>query len=757
MIITENKKDVEILGVDDTLKMRLSKSDEVEAHIVKILTENYRFPIASHVREAVSNHLDSHVENGNPNEPILVSLYKNETGNYTFETRDNGLGLSAEEFDKYYMQVGESSKRGKADLIGGKGCGAKAILSYRDSYEVICRKDGIENKFLVFKGEVFPERTLIYTKETFEPNGVIVKINVDKYDFRDFKDAIKEQLCYFPTCYIQIEGDTFDYLNAKIYENELFKWSEIYPDNEMHIAFGVCRYPIDWKVMDISPINIPIAIKIPIDSGVDVQFNRESLTYNKFTKEYIKEKIKLIANWFVEKYNEEVKEYDTILDAWEEFNKHSKYVELRDKTFCIDSIIKYATEVPKQFTVKNIPDAKFMYDKSYSILNNYGFVGYSDYYGNFYKKNIGSWKANFLTDGKSLNLIVKELPSRNVKSFLLEKYEGKKIHYLVPPKENKRRFKPEKGKLHDEFCYWDILNLNNVTKSSWGTYIRQFNLVEEQFKSKLIDETQVETSKEFLKWKENKKQERKSKPRNVDSNYIVLDKKDDEYTLAVCRRSNFYGKYVFDKKTEKVSDAIKYRGLTVYFNEEDREKAEFYFNITKNIRIAIIGKRERLKIQNNHNFMTPEQFEKSKPFRRLVTAIKFDSLLDKHRKLKRNSNEIIQKCIPNLQEDINKLRIYVDENYASGNSSMTQAVMDLAESQNLWDYEFMDVYNRVEKELEQFEFLQYLETPSYWDEKSKKAINSIITKMLYHQKTFRGMHENIEITVKEPAEELIEI
>lgn len=121
MIITENKKDVEILGVDDTLKMRLSKSDEVEAHIVKILTENYRFPIASHVREAVSNHLDSHVENGNPNEPILVSLYKNETGNYTFETRDNGLGLSAEEFDKYYMQVGESSKRGKADLIGGKG------------------------------------------------------------------------------------------------------------------------------------------------------------------------------------------------------------------------------------------------------------------------------------------------------------------------------------------------------------------------------------------------------------------------------------------------------------------------------------------------------------------------------------------------------------------------------------------------------------------------------------------------------------
>ena len=749
MIITENKKDVEILGVDDTLKMRLSKSDEVEAHIVKILTENYRFPIASHVREAVSNHLDSHVENGNPNEPILVSLYKNETGNYTFETRDNGLGLSAEEFDKYYMQVGESSKRGKADLIGGKGCGAKAILSYRDSYEVICRKDGIENKFLVFKGEVFPERTLIYTKETFEPNGVIVKINVDKYDFRDFKDAIKEQLCYFPTCYIQIEGDTFDYLNAKIYENELFKWSEIYPDNEMHIAFGVCRYPIDWKVMDMNPINIPIAIKIPIDSGVDVQFNRESLTYNKFTKEYIKEKIKLIANWFVEKYNEEVKEYDTILDAWKEFNKHSKYVELKDKTFCIDSIIKYATEVPKEFSVKNLPDARYFYNKVSSILNNYHHVGYSDYYGNLYKKNIGVWKADFLIDNTSSTVIVNEVPYRNVKSFLLEKYEGKKIHYLVPPKENKRRFKPEKGKLHDEFCYWDILNLNNVTKSSWGTYIRQFNLVEEQFKSKLIDETQVETSKEFLQWKESKKQERKSKPRNVDSNYVVLDKKEDEFTLAVCRKSSFYNKFTFDKKTENVHSSSKNKFLTVYFDESEREKAEFYFKIVKNIRIAIIGKRERLKIQNNHNFMTPEQFEKSKPFRRLVTAIKFDSLLDKYRNIKNNSNSIIRKCLPKLNTDLEILEEYVRENFKDTRST-TQTIMDLAESQNLWDYEHMDAYNRIEKELEQYSFLQYLQVPSYWDDKARKEINSIITKMLYVQKTVRGLHDNIEITIKEP-------
>jgi hypothetical protein len=62
----------------------------------------------------------------------------------------------------------------------------------------------------------------------------------------------------------------------------------------------------------------------------------------------------------------------------------------------------------------------------------------------------------------------------------------------------------------------------------------------------------------------------------------------------------------------------------------------------------------------------------------------------------------------------------------------------------------MDAYNRIEKELEQYSFLQYLKVPNYWDKKAEKEINSIITKMLYVQKTVRGLHDNIEITIKEP-------
>ena len=743
MILEQKQTNVLVTGEDSSKKATINQ-DKI-AKLQYLLTKGlYSDPISATIVELTNNAVDAVVASGkDPIEhPVIVSITDS-----LLSIEDKGIGLNKEEFENVVMNYLTSTKEDDNQAIGYFGIGSKSFLSLERSATFICRKNGIEYKFLCYQGEEFLEYDLVYEKQTQEENGVKVEIKInDYYEKKDFINKALKKLSYYDTVLLYIGGEL---TVNKIIRNKHWQHSSNCGTHFMHFCLKDVYYEIDWNKLGLNRIDMPIALRFDLDSGITPTPSRESILYTSETIELLKRKIETVANWFVEKYNEEVKEYDTILDAWKEFNKHSKYVELRDKTFCIDSIIKYATEVPKEFSVKNLPGARYFHNKVFSILNNYHYVGYSDYYGNLYKKNIGVWKADFLIDNTSSTVIVNEVPSRNVKSFLLEKYEGKKIHYLVPPKENKRRFKPEKGKLHDEFCYWDILNLNNVTKSSWGTYIRQFNLVEEQFKSKLIDETQVETSKEFLQWKESKKQERKSKPRNVDSNYVVLDKKEDEFTLAVCRNSSFYGKCAFDKQTEKVHVSSKNKFLTVYFDETDREKAEFYFKIVKNIRIAIIGKRERLKIQNNHNFMTPEQFEKSKPFRRLVTAIKFDSLLDKYRGMKNNSNSIIRKCLPKLNTDLEILEEYVRENFKDARST-TQIIMDLAESQNLWDYEHMDTYNRIEKELEQYSFLQYLQVPSYWDKKAEKEINSIITKMLYVQKTVRGLHDNIEITIKEP-------
>lgn len=121
IINSQSQRDVKIEGNQETVKMAVSKNTGVEAHIVKILTENYKDPIGSHIRESISNHWDSHVEAGKENNPILVKLFKNNIGNIVFESSDEGLGMSEEEFYKYYMNIGESSKQNKPNLIGGFG------------------------------------------------------------------------------------------------------------------------------------------------------------------------------------------------------------------------------------------------------------------------------------------------------------------------------------------------------------------------------------------------------------------------------------------------------------------------------------------------------------------------------------------------------------------------------------------------------------------------------------------------------------
>ena len=121
MIQANTKKDILLTGVEDTTKMSLSLDESNQAHIVKVLTENYKYPIASTVREAASNAWDSHIMSNKTDTPFHIRLFKNKTEGYTLEVEDFGLGLDKEGFYQYYMKIGNSSKRGIAGVLGFYG------------------------------------------------------------------------------------------------------------------------------------------------------------------------------------------------------------------------------------------------------------------------------------------------------------------------------------------------------------------------------------------------------------------------------------------------------------------------------------------------------------------------------------------------------------------------------------------------------------------------------------------------------------
>ena len=120
MIQLQTKNDIVLEGVEETTKMSIALDESNQAHIVKVLTENYKYPIASTVRESSSNAWDSHVMSDKKDLPFHVRLLKTQFG-YTLEVEDFGLGLDKEGFYKYYMKIGNSSKRGVKGVLGFYG------------------------------------------------------------------------------------------------------------------------------------------------------------------------------------------------------------------------------------------------------------------------------------------------------------------------------------------------------------------------------------------------------------------------------------------------------------------------------------------------------------------------------------------------------------------------------------------------------------------------------------------------------------
>ena len=45
MIVIDRNNEIKKIGIEDSFNMSINKSNEVEAHIIKILTEDYSDPI----------------------------------------------------------------------------------------------------------------------------------------------------------------------------------------------------------------------------------------------------------------------------------------------------------------------------------------------------------------------------------------------------------------------------------------------------------------------------------------------------------------------------------------------------------------------------------------------------------------------------------------------------------------------------------------------------------------------------------------
>jgi len=262
------------------------------AHIMGILSGLYADPIKAVIRELCVNATESHKASGNA-DPIKVTL-PSQSGP-SFIIRDQGLGLTLEEFEKLMASYGSSGeyKSTSNEYTGGFGLGCKAPAAYTDQWTVTCTKGGKRWALACFKDEFgVPAFDILDESDTDEPNGVEIKIPVKNGDVGHFRGKAIEVFKVFtikPTItnatkeeledLHQIVHPVLQHGNWKLYDRD--------DTTEACVVMGDVKYPINYSSFKLpdklaSMPMLPLELSIEV-GGMQVAPSREALMYTPMT------------------------------------------------------------------------------------------------------------------------------------------------------------------------------------------------------------------------------------------------------------------------------------------------------------------------------------------------------------------------------------------------------------------------------------------------------------------------------------------
>jgi hypothetical protein len=325
-----------------------------------MLSKNlYSDSIGSTIRECASNALDSHRRAGS-DKPIIVSFKRNnQADTYEFAVEDFGIGLDADDVVNIISKYGKSTKRNSNTELGMMGLGFKAPLAYSSSFYFVARKDGMERKYMMYEGEDTNSIDLLYERATDEPNGVKVIVPVNYSDRYNFTNKIKEQLAYFENVYFEVDSSWGRVDNDFIiHRAEHFQYSSLAQNNDMHLCLDNVSYPIDWDKLGISRIGIKMALRFSLSDGLFPTPNREALRYTQEAKQVILNKIAMVADVFMNKFNEAITTQSDIKAIMQFYSKNNKYIKSwykgTDEDVCIDDLVIHSSTPVAQPKLDNI-------------------------------------------------------------------------------------------------------------------------------------------------------------------------------------------------------------------------------------------------------------------------------------------------------------------------------------------------------------------------------------------------------------------
>lgn len=731
----------EIIGKADE-RIEMGVDTENINHLMMIMSSNlYQNPIGSIIREYTSNAIDANVEAKSDN-PVVVRLMKDVVGNYFFEVQDYGPGLDDVDFRNVISKYGKSTKRDSNDQLGFFGLGCKSAFSYTTSFNYTCIKGGKERKYLLYKAETGFTIDLLNEKASKEKTGVIVRIPVKSWDVHSFRNEIQTQLAYFDNVYFQVDGLDLN-KDYTLFQSQDFQWSSMYKGGEMHVCLGRVNYPIDWKALNLSPLYTPIGLKFGLDSGIFPIPNRENLIWNDGTKALVKKRISDVADWFVKKYNEQITEMPSLVKAWKYINISEHYVKLEGQRYDITELEKLSTLKFKDPIIKGIElfSPSFYKSQKDNLLDDYRVIGH------YYNRQMHTKDVNYnsfysIIDRDSKHMLLDD--NVTITGFFREFLKNQGHEYFVKYKIDVKR--------KDEKYYEQTLGLAKYPQKDWKKYIKEYKKVQYDFiKDVFTDGTKLHESSEYKKFWE----ESKSKKKSVATSKALTKTREDVSILYT--RPKAYG-HMFERNVFKLDSLICNKFITVIVNDEEGKDINDLIKVysKKNVKFAKIGIQDYNKIRKLklHNFMTLKELERTRVYRKAVTALKAKQLCETYETLMGNKLDIVKECVGKFKILYKTVSKYINDNTEEkiriyGNVMLT-SMISTAETADLWDPEFAHVLKEFEKGLDDYSFITVLKTPTHNDDITvEKEYSKLVNNLLLFKKLrYENKLENIELCVK---------
>lgn len=629
----------------------------------------------------------------------------------------------------------------------------------------------MERKYMMYEGEDTNTIDLLYESETTEGNGVKVIIPVKYQDQYNFRKKIKEQLCYFEDVYFDVPSDSSIHNDFTIARHPDFQFSELCDINKLHICLDNVYYPLDFEKLGIETLYFPVALRFNLSDGLFPTPNRESIRYTQEAKTIIKNKLSLLANYFVSKYNDNINSGEDIFSMINYLEKSGINVDFNGKLHNIESLTEFATiklDSPKLEGISLIDFPSFYKSKKIYMLGELSLKHLlrNKRFSDANKNYVWGWTINNVcSDNGEVYIYEDKIPGikKDYLRSICDEYKyvflakiGKPMELGIPAK-------------FDINTYYHLLGLKNYDKSKWRDVIKEYQTILDMLYSSFKNLDELEVPQDFIDSRKKQKLVISSTGAVSTGRRIKLEGEITGKRAEDLLKFNSGRNCKFVPTIYKLEDIEKSKNLKVYAHHDDFLKIDALYGIIGKQKIELITFSQRelnlLKDVKMHNLITLEEFMEgnTSPFKRMVTAYYIKNIKETFRNVFERRVQIGYVCT-DLQLKLEKIDKYFSINYSriicAGGESNSQELLNemllIAEENNLFDMNIYPEAVELNDILTKLAFLNPLCNRMLYHNEEDGMVGVMIDLFKYYKYKINLKHYNlIEETVELLEEEIV--